>query len=140
MVMPNKAVAFAHQCMVFTVFLHVPCGIMDINNDETTCFPCAVVQDNLDNLLILTMDTVDMPVRGKKRAAAAEKLSKQASRMRKNINESYRDVPVGAVCLITIDKVDRKKIDAKSLPFVIVVVEKTNKKYWLVCKAGVVDK
>jgi hypothetical protein len=45
-------------------------------------------------------------------AAAAQQ--KQAQRMQKRVREdTIEDVPVGGICLIPIDRVDRSKVDPK---------------------------
>jgi len=41
--------------------------------------------------------------------------------MKKGVREdTIQDVPIGGVCLVSIDKVDRSKIDPRRLPCVVV--------------------
>jgi hypothetical protein len=55
--------------------------------------------------------------------SAAVAQQKQAQRRQKRVREeTIQDVPVGGICLIPIDRVDRSKVDPKCLPFVIVDV------------------
>jgi hypothetical protein len=56
----------------------------------------------------------DTPERGNLRMSAAAAQQKQAQRMQKRVREdTIEDVPVGGICLIPIDRVDRSKVDPK---------------------------
>ena len=82
----------------------------------------------------------DTPGRGHLRTLASTTQHQQAKRMQKRVREdTIQDVPVGGICLVPIDKVDRSKVDPRRLP--CVVVEVTPRiQYRLACKAGVLDR
>jgi hypothetical protein len=63
----------------------------------------------------------------------------QATKMKKRLMEdTIQDVPIGDVCLVSINKADRSKFDPRRLP--CVVVEVTPRiQYRLPYKAGVLD-
>jgi predicted RNA-binding protein with TRAM domain len=81
----------------------------------------------------------DTPGRGHLRLLASASQELQAARMQKRFwEDTIQDVPIGGVCLVFIDKVDRSKIDPRCLP--CVVVEVTPRiQYRLACKAGILD-
>jgi hypothetical protein len=82
----------------------------------------------------------DTPERGNLRMSAAAAQQKQAQRMQKRVREdTIEDVPVGGICLVPIDRVDRSKVDPKRLPCVCVEIT-PRQQYRLACRAGVLDK
>jgi hypothetical protein len=84
-------------------------------------------------------ESQDTSNQGKKRtAAAAASLAKQAVKMRKAVTaEAQQDLPVGAVVLLPIDKVDCSKVCLKRLP--CIVADCVHDKYWLACITGFLD-
>jgi hypothetical protein len=79
----------------------------------------------------------DTPNQGNKHTAAAASLAKQAVKTRKTVAvEAEQDIPVGAVVLLPIDKVDQSKVCPKRI---CVVVECVRNKYWLAYRTGVLD-
>ena len=81
----------------------------------------------------------DTPGRGALRSMASGNQTQQAERMKKRLREdTIQDIPVGGICLVPIDRVDRSKIDPKRLPCIVVEVT-PKQQYRLACKAGVLD-
>ncbi len=70
-------------------------------------------------------------------AAAAQQ--KQAQMQKRVREDTIEDVPVGGICLVPIDRVDRSKVDPKCLPCVAVEITPCQQ-YRLACRAGVLDK
>jgi hypothetical protein len=73
------------------------------------------------------------------RSAAANAMQKQAEAMKKQIRparEGSYDLSVGSVVLVSIDKVDKCKMDGKRVPGVVVEITEHNN-YRVVCKGGV---
>jgi len=80
--------------------------------------------------------THQTPKHWRKRAAAAAALEKPATKMKKTVVAvTEQNLPVGAVVLVVIDKVDHSKVCPKRLLFVI--IEKVHDKYRLACWTGV---
>jgi hypothetical protein len=115
---------------------------MDVDVSDLLCSPehlngSEEAECNKENVGPTKYDT---PVRGNLRTLASISQQQQAKRMQKRVREdTIQDVPVGGICLVPIDRVDRSKIDPKRLP--CVVVEITPRiQYRLACKAGVLDR
>jgi hypothetical protein len=97
----------------------------------------AVNEQEKENMVPSAHDT---PGRGTKRLNARLKQVSQGRRMQKRVRQdTIQDVPVGAVCLVPIDKTDRCKIDPKRLPCVVVEVTPRGQ-YRLACTEGVLNK
>jgi hypothetical protein len=140
---PIQAIEAEAAAIEFTEFTQKLDDVMDTDVSDLLCASPSLIENEESNQSEkenIPPRKYDTPGRGHLRTLASTTQQQQAKRMQKRVREdTIQDVPVGGICLVPIDKVDRSKVDPRRLP--CVVVEVTPRiQYRLACKAGVLDR